>query len=80
VNHLDPKPPQSESLADTNPSDQEEAILWVLDICKELFGKFCSSLHRSSSRSAQSDIDADHWPVNVNAIVPNAPKRLTIAF
>ena len=81
MNRLDPKPPQSESVADANHLTKK-TIFCVLDICKdkELFGKVFNLLHRSWSRSAQPDINADHGPVNVNAIVPDAPTRLAIAL
>ena len=36
---------------------------------------------KEGSRSpAQSDIDPDHWAVNVDSVVPNAPVRLSVAL
>jgi hypothetical protein len=37
-------------------------------------------LRRVSLVPAQLDIDPNHRPVNINAIIPNAPVRLTVAF
>jgi hypothetical protein len=33
-----------------------------------------------SQMTAQLDIDSNHWPVHVNAIVPNTPTGLSVAF
>ena len=43
--------------------------------CKGLCGRFCSLLLRVSVMPAQLDVDPNHRPVNINAIVPNAPVR-----
>ncbi len=48
--------------------------------CNTAFGRFCCLLLSVSETPAQLDIDSNHRPVHVNAIVPNAPTRLTVAF
>jgi len=48
--------------------------------CNMAFGRFCGLLLSVSEMPAQLDIDSNHRPVHVNAIVPNAPTRLTVAF